>query len=578
MPARSLVSRVAAIAAGGALYAASVSGQQAPVQQRPQFRSATTLVPVDVRVVDRQGRPITDLTAADFTILEDGVPQTVSHFSRHALVAAEPEPGPVRLLRNTRGLDPEPQDHRVFLLLLGRGRLQPPAKGVDAAIDFVRELLLPQDRVAVFAWNRATDFTTDHGRVLALLERFKEEHEEIEALMKLRFSGLAAVYGSSRIPDGIQQRIDAVFEGPEALGVRRVPDAAVAGADRMAEDERRVRELLAGTSQLDVMGAAEAGTLGVSFDEFVDSAVETNQNLANLYTGIEYLRHIAGEKHLIYISEGFLTLRRQEDGDSLAAVAADARVTINPIHTGGLRSGFSSHSGRMSLAQGYVGVGLGARDQRAIADLTGGRASAFQWARDAVARIDQSTRFSYVLGYYPANQDWDGALRKIEIRVNRPGATVMYRRSYFADHELPPLDLREFTSYRRVMSAGNYDRDVPDIAIDATAAYDDTDGHDVTVDMTIAADRLTLVADEVGLRIGHIKIAVFIGDLNENVVGDSWQDMDLKLLPDTYERFLAEGISHQVTLTLPRQPSYAKVVVYDYAADLVGSVIVRIQR
>ena len=37
-----------------------------------------------------------------------------------------------------------------------------------------------------------------------------------------------------------------------------------------------------------------------SFDEFVDNAVETNQNLANLYTGIEYVRHIAGEKHLIY--------------------------------------------------------------------------------------------------------------------------------------------------------------------------------------------------------------------------------------------------------------------------------------
>jgi hypothetical protein len=348
----------------------------------------------------------------------------------------------------------------------------------------------------------------------------------------------------------------------------------------MAEDERRVRELLAGTSQLDVMGAAEAATLGVSFDEFVDSAVETNQNLANLYTGIEYLRHIAGEKHLIYISEGFLTLRRQEDGDSLAAVAADARVTINPIQTGvlGAGSAFRMHQGRLLFGGGGGGGGFAARDQRAIADLTGGRASAYQWARDAVARIDQSTRFSYVLGYYPANQDWDGALRKIEIRVNRPGATVMYRRSYFANHELPPLDLREFTSYRRVMSAGNYDRDVPDIAIDATANHDDTDGHDVTVDMTIAADRLTLVEDEVGLRIGHVKIAVFVGDLNENVVGDSWQNMDLKLLPDTYQRFLAEGIPHQVTLTVPRQPSYAKVVVYDYAADLVGSVIVRIQR
>jgi VWFA-related protein len=542
------------------LHGLASSGQNPPAQQtRPQFRASTTLVPVDVRVLDRRGRPVTDLTQDDFTVLEDGVPQAISHFSSHAMVAMEPTPERARLLRTTRSLEAEPQEHRVFLILLGRGRLQGPSKGLDATLHFVRNQLLPQDLVAVQAWNRATDFTTDHGRIATLIERFTEAHLEIEMLLRLRFSGLAAVYGSAAIPDGIQRRIDTVFDGSE---VRQVPEVPVTGARQMAVDNRRIRELLEGTATLDVMGADEAESLALSYDEFVDEAIETNQNLANLYTAIEYLRHVAGEKHLVYVSSGFLTLRRQEQGDSLAAVAADARVALYPIQTGGLGGG----------------VGFAARDQRAIAELTGGRASAYRPAREAVDYIASATSFSYVLGYYPANQDWNGAQRRIDVRVNRPDVRVMYRRSYFANHELPPLDLREFTSYRRVTSAGNYDRDIPDIGIDAQATFQRTERREITIELTIAADRIALVQDELGLWVGRLKIAVFVGDLNENVVADSWQDMDLRLRPATRERFLAEGIPHTVTLTVPRTPSYVKVVVYDYAADLVGSRIVGVKR
>jgi hypothetical protein len=102
------------------LTTTALLGQQAP----PQFRTWTTLVPVDVRVLDRNGKPITDLTQADFTVFEDGVPQTISHFARQPLVATKPEVGPARLPRNTRSLDAEPANRRVFLLLLGRGRLR----------------------------------------------------------------------------------------------------------------------------------------------------------------------------------------------------------------------------------------------------------------------------------------------------------------------------------------------------------------------------------------------------------------------------------------------------------------------
>ena len=48
------------------------------------------MVPVDVRAFDRNGKPVTNLTPEDFTILEDGVPQTIAHFSMQAFTLLVP--------------------------------------------------------------------------------------------------------------------------------------------------------------------------------------------------------------------------------------------------------------------------------------------------------------------------------------------------------------------------------------------------------------------------------------------------------------------------------------------------------
>jgi VWFA-related protein len=135
-------------------------------QQPPpaSFRSRITIVPIDVRVLDRNGKPVTDLTQDDFTIVEDGVPQAIRHFSTQALTAETPAPGAQPELRKAAmAADLAPQNRRVFLLLLGRGRMKGPSKEIPAVLEFFQKRLLPQDQVAVLAFNRGTDFTTNHA-------------------------------------------------------------------------------------------------------------------------------------------------------------------------------------------------------------------------------------------------------------------------------------------------------------------------------------------------------------------------------------------------------------------------------
>src|SRR6188472_2089335 len=154
------MSRVSALFAGSILWLLATSGglaQQDTQSQQPVFRAGTAVVPVDVRVVDKNGRPVTDLKASDFRLFENNVRQDIRHFMVQTLTphAPSPDAGLVHRAGQTVVLG-EPQDYRVFLILLGRGNLRGPSEGIKGMVHLVRDRLLPQDRVAVMGWNRAT--------------------------------------------------------------------------------------------------------------------------------------------------------------------------------------------------------------------------------------------------------------------------------------------------------------------------------------------------------------------------------------------------------------------------------------
>jgi VWFA-related protein len=71
--ARFAATALALVIACGLLFAQE---PQAP----PVFRTGTNIVRVDATVVDRSGNPVPSLTADDFEIREDGVPQAISSF------------------------------------------------------------------------------------------------------------------------------------------------------------------------------------------------------------------------------------------------------------------------------------------------------------------------------------------------------------------------------------------------------------------------------------------------------------------------------------------------------------------
>ena len=519
---------------------------------------------MDVRVVDREGKPVTDLKQEDFTVLDGGMFQPIRHFSRQELQPVDTAPGAAPAFRKPTASAIEPQPNRIFLIVFGRGRLQGPTRAVDAVARLVAEDLLPQDQVAVFAFNRASDFTNDHKKTADIIERFKRAHERIESRLLLATTGLAAIYGTKSIPAALQADIDAVFG--DASAARQVPPSQDVGdASRLEQPSGR---------SIDVIGER------LRFGRYVDVSVQSLQDLGNLYTGIDYLRYLEGQKHLIFVTEQGVSLPRQDSFTGLAARANGARVAIDVIQTGGVDVGFlpdaTSRDGTPAVRTRPLDP-FRVADARLLADLTGGRAFFGQSAKSAVAQIDSSTKGGYLLGYYPPAAARSGAYRPIVIRINRPGVVASYRHGYYSRDDTPPLDPKAYLIALRLSAARNYEHDITDIKLKAEASVT-AQGAKKTANVRAWIDpsRLSLTS-AAGQRVGSLEIVVYCVDGSDHVVGRAHQAIDLKLKPETYQRFLTDGIPYEAALPFSGEMKSAKIIVYDYDADLVGSVVVKVK-
>ena len=108
------------------------------------------------------------------------------------------------------------------------------------------------------------------------------------------------LYGDRQVPRFLQREIDAVFGGGVAEGVRTVNPAVTRQSSSVQEQLQRTIDVFQGPPS-DVIGQARLRELSMSFDEFTEVAAQTMDDLSSLYTSIEYLNQIDGEKHLVWL-------------------------------------------------------------------------------------------------------------------------------------------------------------------------------------------------------------------------------------------------------------------------------------
>lgn len=153
------------------------------------------------------------------------------------------------------------------------------------------------------------------------------------------------------------------------------------------------------------------------------------------------LRQLPGERNaLIVISDGLDNRITGGSGPSavrfnrLERMAQEMNAIIYPVL---LLSTSDPRRGAFTRSAVLVreASGRAFRQMRDLAAASGGRlfpAKSIEDLEPVFPLIEAELRSVYTLGYYPANQDLDGAWRTVEVKVDKPNVTVRARPGYYA--------------------------------------------------------------------------------------------------------------------------------------------------
>jgi VWFA-related protein len=403
---------IASTACAGSISArAQLTGQNksADVSTVPTISVTTRLIVEDVVVKDKKGNPIKGLTAKDFTVTEDGVPQTID-FCEHQTLTEDVEapPKPVstsgddikiynRLAREQISAESPGQvkykDKRLLALYFDMSSMPNPAdqlRSFTAAEKFVRTQMTAADEVAIMRYAGSSvdvlqDFTDDRNRLLSILETL------------------------------------VVGEGQ-------------GDTDTSSDD-----------------ASSDTGSaFGQDDGEF--NIFTTDRQLAALETAAESLEHLSEKKQLIYFASG-MTLNGLDNQAQLHATeqaAIKAGVTIWAVDARGLVAqgpiADASHGspGGASMYTGGAATAMVSRLEQsqdtmyALAGDTGGKALLdYNDLTLGIVQAQKAVSDYYIIGYRTSNHLLNGKFRKVKITVNPPtlDAALDYRQGYFGEKE-----------------------------------------------------------------------------------------------------------------------------------------------
>jgi VWFA-related protein len=150
-----------------------------------QHEVTVTLKLIQVFVTDANGKPALDLERSDFVITDNGKPQTITDFEKHAL--ALPAPGPAAPAAPVAAPAPSPKPEvpllsRKFIFLIDyvRNGLEGVRKAKAAALEFLDTKAGPDDEAALFTLSPISGLTLheyltkDHDKIRAKLKKLRE--------------------------------------------------------------------------------------------------------------------------------------------------------------------------------------------------------------------------------------------------------------------------------------------------------------------------------------------------------------------------------------------------------------------
>jgi VWFA-related protein len=395
------------------------------------------VVLVRVVVRDARGRPLGDLRKEDFRLLDNGKPQTLSHFAlevpaaklQHFTTPAEDEAESEAEPETTLAASTPKRYLGLFFDDIHMP-FEDVARTREAAERYLASALQPGDRVGIFTSSgvHMLDFTDDRAKLHATLLQL------LPRPLALRREGTCPEMSSYQAYLIVDRR------DPTALAIASEEAYVCFFAGRPAQAEADAR------ASAQQMAETEAMTMLNAFQTETEMALRTLEQL------VRRMAAAPGQRSVVLVSPGFIMLTAEQRVDDIVERALRSKVVINTLDSRGLyaplpfgdvsqhhvvvsnRPDLMGHKGQLASEE----TQLAADVLNSLARDTGG--VFFHNSNDlddGFRRTGVLPEVYYVLGFSPQNLKYDGRFHTLKVTLStREKLTIQARRGYYAPQKL----------------------------------------------------------------------------------------------------------------------------------------------
>jgi VWFA-related protein len=359
-------------------------------QKVPQHDAAAIIKLVTVRILDQEGRPVTDLKKEDFVLHDNGKKKIITEFEVHILseegMKVRPSGEATDLAKSVKGMN-----RRLLIFLDIQGSdVNGMANAKEAALHFVDTQLRPGDEVGILGFSPTRGFlikeylTTDQDKIRRAIKKTRD----LEVKPSPGFVSSAG--GDDSVPDR-SGRSGATESGGSS------------------------------GSSMSTSGGSVFGSGGASIYVPGSSRGHRGDFVPHMFDLTQALKFIPGNKSLIIFTGRNLGPNASKLGKEFASAST-------PVYTVNTRNWVRERVMRLSVKKKHILTDHPLQD---LALASGGKYFADIKDVETISREVQSlTGNFYVLGYY-IDESWDGKYHQIKVEVNKPGLQVLAQDGYF---------------------------------------------------------------------------------------------------------------------------------------------------
>jgi VWFA-related protein len=507
------------------------------------FHANAQLVVETVTVKDKNGKTVEGLTAKDFSITEDGVPQTIS-FCEYQTMEETPEP-PV-----TPAPAPAPQPVAAKVEPVVRTEIAPERPG---------DLRYRNRRLMVLYFDMGAMPVQDQVRAQAAADKFiRTQMTPADLMAIMSFSdGVHVKQDFTDDREALLQTVNKMFVG-EAQGF-----------DETTSDD----------------SSSDYGTaFGEDDSEF--NLFNTDRQLAALQTAVRMLGTLNEKKVLVYFASSlnlngvdnqaqFQATTNEAIRANVSIYSIDARGLVAQAPLGDATRGSPGGLGMYSGASALSFAGNFQRSQDTMYSLaadTGGKALLDNNDLSVgIVNAQKAISSYYIIGYYSANTNLDGKFRRIKVTYNGDASAKLdYRQGYWANKVFA-----KFTAVdkeRQLMDALMLGDPITELTIESEVDYFQLNSAEyfVPVVFKIPGSELAL-ARRGGAE--HTLID-FIGEVKDeyNVTVANVRDkVDIKLTGETAAQLARQPIQYDTGFTILPGTYSLKLLARDDETGRIGT-------